>query len=97
MHVVHIRAAGDSDALPLVLTHGWPTAFIEMLALVGPLTDPASHGGDPQDAFDVIIPSLPGFGFSGLPAGALTRSRIAGLWAALMTELGYRPRTDRSR
>jgi pimeloyl-ACP methyl ester carboxylesterase len=82
IHVVHVRAPGDSG-LPLMLSHGWPSAFIEMLPLVPLLTEP-------PDPFDLIIPSLPGIGFSELPSsGPLTRSRIAGLWARLMEELGY--------
>lgn len=89
VHVVHVRAARGRAGLPLVLTHGWPSAFIEMLPLVGPLTDPVAHGGADSDAFDVVIPSLPGFGFSGVPDAPLTRSQIAGMWAAVMTELGY--------
>ena len=89
IHAVHVRAAGGSAGLPIVLTHGWPSAFLEMLPLIGPLTDPASHGGDASDVFDVVIPSLPGFAFSELPDEPLTRSRIAGMWARLMTELGY--------
>jgi pimeloyl-ACP methyl ester carboxylesterase len=67
IHFVHVRAAGDRPALPLILTHGWPSSFVEMLPLVPLLTDPARFGGDPADAFDVVIPSLPGFLFSDLP------------------------------
>jgi pimeloyl-ACP methyl ester carboxylesterase len=94
VHFVHVRAPGSGPArpaLPLVLTHGWPSSFLEMLPLVAPLTDPGSHGGDPDDAFDVVIPSLPGFAFSGLPpAGPVTPPVIADLWARLMTDvLGY--------
>jgi pimeloyl-ACP methyl ester carboxylesterase len=94
VHFVHVRAAGSGPgrpALPLVLTHGWPSSFVEMLPLAALLTDPAGHGGDPDDAFDVIIPSLPGFAFSGLPpAGPVTPPVIADLWARLMSDvLGY--------
>src|SRR5665213_2506068 len=67
IHVVHVPAQPDPGGLPpipLVLTHGWPSSFFEFLPIVGPLSDPARYGGDPADAFDVIIPSLPGFGFS---------------------------------
>lgn len=92
IHVFHIRARTPAGAspVPLVLTHGWPSSFFEFLALIGPLTDPAAHGGDPADAFDVVIPSLPGFGFSGpLPAGQNHPARVADLWAGLMDQLGY--------
>jgi hypothetical protein len=94
VHFVHIRAARSSPrrpAVPLVLTHGWPSSFLEMLPLATLLTDPGSHGGDQDDAFDVVIPSLPGFAFSGLPpAGPVTPPVIADLWARLMTGiLGY--------
>ena len=64
IHFLHVRSP-EPDALPLVLTHGWPGSFVEFLDLIGPLTDPRSHGGDPADAFHLVIPSLPGFGFSG--------------------------------
>jgi pimeloyl-ACP methyl ester carboxylesterase len=94
VHFVHVRAPGSGPArpaLPLVLTHGWPSSFLEMLPLVALLTDPGSHGGDPDDAFDVIIPSLPGFAFSGLPpTGPVTPPVIADLWTRLMSDvLGY--------
>ena len=64
IHFLHVRSP-ESDALPLILTHGWPNSVVEYLGLVGPLTDPRAHGGDPADAFHVVIPSLPGFAFSG--------------------------------
>jgi hypothetical protein len=64
IHFLHVRSP-EPDALPLVLTHGWPGSVVEFLALIGPLTDPGTHGGEPSDAFHVVIPSLPGFGFSG--------------------------------
>ncbi|GLY84930.1 epoxide hydrolase family protein [Actinoallomurus iriomotensis] len=91
IHFVHVRAAGGRPALPLILTHGWPSSFVEMLPLVPLLTDPARFGGDPADAFDVVIPSLPGFLFSDLPPGRpMTRQSTAETWHALMTEeLGY--------
>jgi epoxide hydrolase len=92
IHVFHVRAQAPAPAapLPLVLTHGWPSSFFEFLPLIGPLTDPAAHGADPADAFDIVIPSLPGFGFSGpLPAGQNQPARIADLWAGLMEQLGY--------
>ena len=79
-----------ADALPLVLTHGWPGSIVEFLDLIGPLSDPASYGGDPADAFHLIIPSLPGFGFSGpVSESGWTRARIGQTWAKLMAELGY--------
>ena len=89
VHFVHARGAGP-DPLPLVITHGWPSSFVEMYRITGPLTDPVRHGGDAGDAFDVVIPSLPGFGFSGRPTerGPTHADR---LWRKLMTDvLGYR-------
>ena len=90
IHFVHQRGRGP-DPFPLVITHGWPGSFVELLKIVPLLTDPASHGGDPADAFDVVAPSMPGYGFSDLPARrGMSPRRIAGLWAGLMTEgLGY--------
>jgi pimeloyl-ACP methyl ester carboxylesterase len=89
VHYVHERGRGPAP-LPLVLTHGWPSTFYELLALVGPLTDPAAHGGDPDDAFDVVIPSLPGYGFSDPIPGRGSSRRIPELWAQLMRDvLGY--------
>ncbi|MFA6954663.1 MAG: epoxide hydrolase family protein [Thermoanaerobaculia bacterium] len=88
VHFVHARGVGPAP-LPLVVTHGWPSCFAELSGIVGPLTNPAAHGGDPRDAFDVVIPSLPGFGFSGRP---LRRGQQAvdDLWRALMVDiLGY--------
>ncbi|MCL2394210.1 MAG: epoxide hydrolase [Acidimicrobiaceae bacterium] len=84
--------SGSEGALPLLLTHGWPGSFCEYLDLIPMLTDPAAHGGDPADAFNVVVPSLPGYGFSGPPpAGGLTGIETAELWYRLMTEgLGYR-------
>lgn len=91
VHVLHVPARGTAAPMPLVLTHGWPSSFFEFLPLIGPLTDPAGHGGDAADAFDVIIPSLPGFGFSEqLPHGPTEPSRIADLWVEVMEQLGYR-------
>lgn len=89
IHYLHVRGRGPRP-LPLVLTHGWPSSFVEMLKIVPFLTDPGAHGGDPRDAFDVVVPSLPGFGFSDRPQAGVTSTRIASLWARLMTEvLGY--------
>ncbi|NUT36519.1 MAG: epoxide hydrolase [Hamadaea sp.] len=89
VHAVHVRGERD-DALPIVLTHGWPSTFAELLPLVPLLTEPSHHGGDPADAFHVVVPDLPGFGFSApLPQGPTTEPAIADLWAALMTSLGY--------
>ncbi len=92
VHFVHLRGRGPGP-FPLVLTHGWPGSFAELLKLAPLLTDPAAHGGDERDSFDVVIPSLPGFAFSAPPSapGAATARRWADLWARLMTEcLGYR-------
>jgi pimeloyl-ACP methyl ester carboxylesterase len=89
VHFVHVRSP-EPDALPLVLTHGWPGSFVEFLDVIGPLTDPRAHGGDPADAFHVVIPSLPGFGFSGPTRDTGWNStRIAAAWAELMRGLGY--------
>jgi epoxide hydrolase len=92
IHVFRVsaRTAAVAAPVPLVFTHGWPSSFFEFLPLIGPLTDPVAYGADPADAFDVVIPSLPGFGFSGpLPAGHNHPARIADLWAELMSQLGY--------
>jgi epoxide hydrolase len=86
VHFVHVRSP-HADALPLVLTHGWPGSVLEFLDVIGPLTDPAKHGGDPADAFHVVVPSLPGFGWSDKPA--LKIPRVAEVWDALMVSLGY--------
>ena len=89
IHFLHVRSS-EPGATPLVLTHGWPGSVVEFLDLIGPLTDPAAHGGDPADAFHVVIPALPGFGFSGPVADAgWTTNRIARAWAELMRRLGY--------
>lgn len=89
IHFLHVRSP-EPGALPLVLTHGWPGSIVEFLKVVGPLADPAAHGGDASDAFHVVCPSLPGYGFSDKP----TRPgwgvpRIAGAWGELMRRLGY--------
>jgi pimeloyl-ACP methyl ester carboxylesterase len=90
LHVVHARGRGP-DPLPLLLTHGWPGSFLEYLQLLPLLLDPGAHGADPADAFTVIVPSLPGFGFSGAPPPTgMTARQVAELWHALMTAgLGY--------
>ena len=90
IHCVHAPGRGP-DPMPLVLTHGWPSTFFEFSKVVGPLSDPAAHGGDPRDAFHVVAPSLPGYGFSDAPnERGLSTGRVADLWAELMTALGYR-------
>jgi pimeloyl-ACP methyl ester carboxylesterase len=92
LHYVHARAKrtpGAPAPLPLILSHGWPSSFVEMLPLVPLLTDPAAHGADPADAFDLVIPSLAGHLYSDAPDGPATRPVIADSWARLMTELGY--------
>ncbi|MEV1247023.1 epoxide hydrolase family protein [Nonomuraea sp. NPDC049750] len=89
VHFMHIRSP-HPDALPLILTHGWPGSVVEFLKVIGPLTDPAAHGGDPADAFHLVIPSLPGFGFSGpTQETGWNSGRIARTWARLMSRLGY--------
>jgi pimeloyl-ACP methyl ester carboxylesterase len=89
IHFLHVRSRG-ADALPLVLTHGWPGSVIEFLDVVGPLADPAAHGGDPADAFHVVCPSLPGYGWSDKPAATgWGIERIAAAWSVLMRRLGY--------
>jgi len=89
IHFVHVRSA-HPDALPLIMTHGWPGSVIEMLDSVGPLTDPAAHGGPAADAFHLVLPSLPGYGFSGEPAETgWDLARIARAWSELMRRLGY--------
>ncbi|WP_283133048.1 epoxide hydrolase family protein [Rhizohabitans arisaemae] len=89
VHVLHVASAVPG-ARPLLLTHGWPSSIVEFLDVIGPLTDPAAHGGDPADAFHVVVPSLPGHGFSGpLRAPGWDARRIAGAWAELMRRLGY--------
>jgi pimeloyl-ACP methyl ester carboxylesterase len=90
LHFLHVRSPHDG-ALPLILTSGWPGSVTEFSRVIGPLTDPAGHGGDPADAFHVVCPSLPGYGFSGKPAGTgWNVQRIAAAWATLMARLGYR-------
>jgi pimeloyl-ACP methyl ester carboxylesterase len=89
IHFIHVRSP-QPDALPLIVSHGWPGSVIEQLKIIEPLTNPAGHGGNAADAFDVVIPSLPGYGFSGKPAAAgWGPDRIARAWAVLMERLGY--------
>ncbi len=90
IHFIHERGKGPNPT-PIILTHGWPGSFFEMLKVIPLLTDPESHGGKTEDAFDVVVPSLPGYGFSDRPTQrGMTTSRIADMWAHLMTkELGY--------
>ena len=89
MHFLHVRSA-EPGALPLIITHGWPGSVVEFMKIIGPLTDPARHGGDPADAFHVVAPSLPGFGFSSPLAGpGWDTRRVARAWAELMHRLGY--------
>jgi len=89
IHFIHVRSKHET-ALPLIVTHGWPGSIIEQLKIIGPLSDPTAHGGTASDAFHVVIPSLPGYGFSGKPTGpGWTPVRIARAWAVLMQRLGY--------
>jgi epoxide hydrolase len=89
IHFLHVRSP-ESDALPLILTHGWPNTVVEYLHLIGPLTDPRAYGGDAVDAFHVVIPSLPGFAFSGpTTETGWDAQRTAKTWAELMRRLGY--------
>jgi pimeloyl-ACP methyl ester carboxylesterase len=89
IHFIHVRSEHE-DALPLIVTHGWPGSIIEQLKILGPLTDPTAHGGSAEDAFDVVIPSMPGYGFSGKPTSTgWGPERIARAWAQLMKRLGY--------
>ena len=89
IHFIHVRSS-NPDSMPLILTHGWPGSVVEFLKMIGPLTDPVAYGGRVEDSFDVVIPSLPGFGFSGKPTGPGWKvARIAAAWAELMNRLGY--------
>lgn len=89
IHFLHVRSP-EPDAMPLILTHGWPGSIVEYLDVIGPLTDPRAHGGDPATAFHLVIPSLPGFGFSGpTHETGWNRYRTARAWAMLMSRLGY--------
>ncbi|MGZ5889219.1 MAG: epoxide hydrolase family protein [Hyphomicrobium sp.] len=89
IHFIHVRSKHD-NALPMIVTHGWPGSIIEQMKIIDPLTNPTSHGGSVSDAFHLVIPSLPGYGFSGKPTGPdWTPVRIARAWATLMRRLGY--------
>ena len=89
IHFIHVKSQHE-NALPLIMTHGWPGSVIELLEAVGPLTDPTAHGGRAEDAFDLVLPSLPGYGFSGEPTEVgWDPGRIARAWAELMRRLGY--------
>jgi pimeloyl-ACP methyl ester carboxylesterase len=89
IHFIHVRSK-NPNALPIIITHGWPGSIIEQLKIIGPLTDPVAYGGKAEDSFDVVIPSLPGYGFSGKPTTpGWTPVTIARAWATLMQRLGY--------
>jgi pimeloyl-ACP methyl ester carboxylesterase len=89
IHFIHVRSR-HKNALPVIVTHGWPGSVLELIKVIGPLTDPTAHGGSAEDAFDVVIPSVPGYGFSGKPTGTgWDPDRIAQTWAELMKRLGY--------
>jgi epoxide hydrolase len=89
VHFLHVRS-GEPEALPLILTHGWPGSIVEFLDVIGPLSDPGAHDGDSADAFDLVIPSLPGYGFSGpTTEPGWNNLRIARAWSELMSRLGY--------
>src|SRR5437016_1029204 len=90
IHFIHVRSK-EKNALPMIVTHGWPGSIIEQLKIIDPLTNPTAHGGSASDAFDVVIPSLPGYGFSGKPTAlGWDPIRIARAWAVLMDRLGYK-------
>jgi pimeloyl-ACP methyl ester carboxylesterase len=89
IHFIHVRSK-ERNALPVIVTHGWPGSIIEQLKIIDPLTNPTAHGGSASDAFDVVIPSIPGYGFSGKPTTAgWDPARIARAWVMLMKRLGY--------
>jgi pimeloyl-ACP methyl ester carboxylesterase len=89
IHFIQVRSPHE-DALPMIITHGWPGSFIEMLNVIGPLSDPTAHSGDGEDAFDVVVPSMPGYGFSGKPTTTgWDPVHIAEAWIELMRRLGY--------
>src|SRR5262245_63875302 len=89
VHFIHVKSSHD-NALPLIMTHGWPGSVIELIDTVGPLTDPTAYGGSGEDAFDLVLPSLPGYGLSGEPVElGWDLGRTARAWAELMSRLGY--------
>src|SRR4029450_180208 len=89
IHFIHVKSPHE-DALPLIVNHGWPGSIVEQLKIIGPLTDPTAHGGSAEDAFDVVIPSMPGYGFSGKPTSTgWGPERMGRAWAELMNRLGY--------
>src|SRR5204863_1920606 len=89
IHFIHVKSSHE-DALPLIMTHGWPGSVMELIDSVGPLTDPTAHGGSAEDAFHLVLPSLPGYGFSGAPVEVgWDLDRTAQAWAELMRRLGY--------
>jgi pimeloyl-ACP methyl ester carboxylesterase len=89
IHFIHVRSENE-DALPLIVTHGWPGSVVEMLEIIGPLTDPTAHGGNAEDAFHLVIPSIPGYGFSDAPTEVgWNPGRVGEVWAQLMDGLGY--------
>jgi pimeloyl-ACP methyl ester carboxylesterase len=89
IHFIHVRSR-EKNALPLIINHGWPGSVLEQIKLIGPLTDPVAHGGKAEDAFDVVIPSMPGYGFSGKPESTgWGPERMARAWPELMKRLGY--------
>jgi pimeloyl-ACP methyl ester carboxylesterase len=90
IHFIHVRSK-HKNALPIIVTHGWPGSIVEQLKIIGPLTDPTAYGGKAEDAFDVVIPSMPGYGFSGKPTTTgWDPTRIARAWVTLMKRLGYK-------
>ena len=90
IHFIHVKSK-HPNALPIIVTHGWPGSIVEQLKIIDPLTDPTAHGGKSEDAFDVVIPSLPGYGFSGKPTDlGWEPTRIARAWTTLMDRLGYK-------
>src|SRR5579863_9007465 len=89
VHFLHVRSA-EPGALPLIMTHGWPGSIVEFMNVIGPLTDPRAHGGDPADAFHLVVPSIPGYGFSGPTRDrGWNVARVARAWDVLMRRLGY--------
>ena len=89
IHFIHVRSPHE-DALPLIMTHGWPGSVVELLETVGPLTDPTAHGGEGEDAFHLVLPSLPGYGLSAEPRElGWDAGHIGAAWAELMSRLGY--------